>query len=75
MITPESREELAAQIEPLRHRVEAWRQSQPGRSQPMPEPLWEAAIALAKSYGVSPVQRILRINDRGLEYRALGVCK
>ncbi|HRZ10571.1 MAG TPA: hypothetical protein P5319_11850 [Gemmatimonadales bacterium] len=75
MITPERREELAAQIEPLRQQVEAWRQSRSGRSEPMPEPLWEAATALAKSYGVSPVQRILRIDYRGLEYRALGVRK
>jgi hypothetical protein len=75
MITPERREELAAQIEPRRQQVEAWRQSRSRRSQPMPEPLWEAATALAKSYGVSPVQRILRIDYRGLEYRALGVRK
>ena len=41
----------------------------------MPEPLWEEAIALAKVYGVSPVQRILRIDYRGLERRALGIIK
>ena len=41
----------------------------------MPEPLWEEAIALAKAYGVSPVQRILRIDYRGLERRALGIVK
>ena len=41
----------------------------------MPEPLWEEAIALAKVFGVSPVQRILRIDYRGLERRALGIIK
>ena len=70
-ITLERREELATQIEPLRQQAEAWRQSRSGLSEPMPKPLWEAATALAKSYGVSPVQRILRIDYRGLEYRAL----
>ena len=41
----------------------------------MPEPLWETATALAKEFGVSPVQRILRVDYRGLEYRATGVDK
>ncbi len=41
----------------------------------MPESLWEAAMQLAKEYGVSPVQGILRIDYRGLEYRATGVDK
>lgn len=41
----------------------------------MPEPLWAEAIELAKAYGVSPVQKILRIDYRGLERRALGINK
>ena len=74
MITPERREELVAKIEPLRQQVEGWRQSR-GRNEHMPQALWDAATELAKSYGVSPVQRILRIDYRGLEYRALGIRK
>lgn len=74
MIAKEKREELAAKIEPLRLQIEAWRQSRPP-GQRMPEPLWEAATQLAKEYGVSPVQGILRIDYRGLEYRATGVDK
>jgi len=65
---------LAAKIEPLRLQVQAWRESRP-RGQRMPETLWEAATQLAKEYGVSPVQGILRIDYRGLEYRATGVDK
>ena len=74
MIAKEKREELAAKIEPLRLQIQAWRQSRPP-GQRMPEPLWEAATQLAREYGVSPVQGILRIDYRGLEYRATGVDK
>lgn len=73
-ITPERHEELKAKIEPLRQQVESWRQTRSGNER-MPEALWEEAIALAKVYGVSPVQRILRIDYRGLERRALGIVK
>jgi hypothetical protein len=73
-ITPEKHEELKAKIEPLRQQVESWRQTR-GSNEHMPEALWEGAIALAKVYGVSPVQRILRIDYRGLERRALGIVK
>lgn len=41
----------------------------------MPEALWEGAVALARVYGVSAVQGILRIDYRGLERRALGIVK
>jgi len=73
-ITETQREELATKIEPLRQQVEAWRRSRPP-GQRMPEPLWEAATALAKEFGISPVQRVLRVDYRGLEYRATGVDK
>ncbi len=73
-ITRELHEELKARIEPLRQQVEGWRVTK-GSNEKMPEPLWEEAIALAKVYGVSPVQRILRIDYRGLERRALGIIK
>ena len=73
-ITRERHEELKIQIEPLRQQVEEWRKHK-GNNEKMPEPLWETAIGLAKVYGVSPVQRILRIDYRGLERRALGIHK
>jgi hypothetical protein len=41
----------------------------------MPETLWEGAVELAKLYGVSPVQKILRIDYRGLQRRTLGILK
>ena len=73
-ITRERHEELKTRIEPLRQQVEGWRKNK-GSNEKMPEVLWEEAIALAKVYGVSPVQRILRIDYRGLERRALGIIK
>jgi hypothetical protein len=74
MITESKRNELVARIRPLCKQVESWRKMRAG-NEPMPKPLWEAATELAKVYGVSPVQRILRIDYRGLERRALGTGK
>jgi hypothetical protein len=73
-ITRERHEELKVRIEPLRAQVESWRKHK-GPNEKMPESLWEAATELAKAYGVSPVQGILRIDYRGLERRALGIRK
>jgi hypothetical protein len=38
----------------------------------MPEPLWLAAVELAKTYGISAVQGKLRIDYGGLRRRTLG---
>lgn len=73
-ITPEQHEELKARIQPLHQQVELWRQNKTGNPH-MPEALWEGAVELAKVYGVSAVQGILRIDYRGLERRALGIVK
>jgi len=73
-ITREQHEELKARIQPLHQQVEAWRQNKRGNEH-MPEALWEGAVALAKVYGVSAVQGILRIDYRGLQRRALGIVK
>lgn len=73
-ITPERHEELKARIEPLRQQVELWRKNKTG-NELMPETFWAGAVELAKLYGVSPVQKILRVDYRGLERRALGIVK
>ena len=73
-ITRERHEELKGRIEPLLQQVENWRKAK-GKNEKMPELLWTEAIGLAKVYGVSPVQKILRIDYRGLERRALGIIK
>lgn len=73
-ITPERHQELKGRIEPLLQQVESWRHNKTG-NQPMPENFWEGAVELAKLYGVSAVQKILRIDYRGLERRTLGIRK
>ena len=73
-ITRERHAELKSRIEPLLQQVEEWRKHKSG-GEKMPESLWEGAIGLAKVYGVSPVQGILRIDYRGLERRTLGILK
>ncbi len=73
-ITQPEKKELVEKIEALRQQVEDWRRTRDGNEH-MPEPLWAAATELAKVYGVSPVLRILRIDYRGLERRALGIRK
>jgi len=73
-ITPERHGELKARIEPLRQRVDTWRGNKAG-NEPMPEEFWTEAVELAKLYGVSPVQKILRVDYRGLERRAFGIVK
>src|SRR5271165_4576458 len=74
IITPERHEELKARIQPLRQRVETWRANKSGNEH-MPEALWTETVELAKLYGVSPVQKILRVDYRGLERRAFGIVK
>jgi hypothetical protein len=73
-ITPERPEELKARMEPLRQRVDTWRGNKLG-NEDMPEDFWREAVELAKLYGVSPVQKILRVDDRGLERRTFGIVK
>jgi len=73
-ITPERHQELKSRIEPLRQQVESWRHNKTGKEH-MPETFWEGAVELAKLYGVSAVQKILRIDYRGLERRTLGIRK
>src|SRR5919109_3124474 len=71
IITKAKREELNGKIEPLRQRVETWRGTR-ASNEKMPEDLWVEATELARDYGVSPVQGILRIDYRGLERRVFG---
>lgn len=73
-ITPERHEELKARIEPLRQRVEDWRRNKT-RNEHTPQEFWPEAVELAKRYGVSAVQRILRVDYRGLERRTFGIVK
>ena len=52
-------------IEPLRRLIERWRQTRAKRS-PMPEPIWQRAVELAREHGVYATAQAL-----GLSYGSL----
>ena len=52
----------------LRRQLYAWRRCQAGRT-PLPEAVWESAIALARTQGVSAVARMLRLDYYKLRER------
>jgi hypothetical protein len=62
-----SREE-AADLEPLRQQLTAFRNTQPVRSR-LPEPLWASATELASRYGVHRIARELHLDYTGLKKR------
>ena len=60
------RTSLPAEISEVRARVERWRGEREGWSR-MPGDLWEAAVELARSHGVSLVSRELRLDYTSLK--------
>lgn len=64
-----SRSTLPQRVAQLRGRIERWRRERARRS-PMPEPLWRAAVSLARRHGVYPVARALRVDFGTLKKRA-----
>ena len=60
---------LDARVEPLRTQIERWRQTRAQRS-PMPEPLWRAAVELARKHGVYAAAQALRLSYDSLRTRA-----
>ena len=58
------------EIEPLRERIEAWRQTQP-KSQAMPTKLWREATAAARRLGAGRVARALGLHYGALKERVL----
>lgn len=56
-------------VEPLRQQIEHWRKMRAKRS-PMPEPLWRAAVELARERGVHAAAQALRLSYDSLRGRA-----
>jgi len=52
----------------LQRQLEDFRSSQPGRVK-LPESLWQAAVDLARQYGIYPVANPLRLDYMGLKKR------
>jgi len=55
----------------LQRQLEQFRSTEPARTK-LPESLWQAAVELARQYGVYPVAHPLRLDDTGLKKRLGG---
>jgi hypothetical protein len=61
-------DELPARLEGVRRRFERWRRTPNVRSR-IPDPLWAAAVKMARSYGICRTARALRVNYYALKKR------
>jgi hypothetical protein len=59
-------------IAQLQHQFDQFRSTQPRRTK-LPEPLWEAAVELAREYGIYSVAQPLRLDYMGLKKRIGGI--
>lgn len=59
-------------IEQLQRQLDEFRSTQPHRTR-LPEPLWQAAVELARQHGVYSVAHPLRLDYTGLKKRLDGV--
>lgn len=67
----ERRSALVARARGVRDRIERWRQTR-DRLGRMPEDLWEAAVALARTHGVYATSQVLRVDYGTLRHRVCG---
>ena len=56
----------------LQRQLDQFRSTQPRRTK-LPESLWQAAVELARQYGVYPVAHPLRLDYTGLKRRLSGI--
>ncbi len=56
----------------MQRQLEQFRSTQPRRTK-LPESLWQAAVELARQYGVYPVAHPLRLDYTGLKKRLGGI--
>ncbi|MFL6414544.1 MAG: hypothetical protein ACJ74Y_02600 [Bryobacteraceae bacterium] len=59
-------------IAQLQRQLDQFRSTQPRRTK-LPEPLWQAAVELARQHGLYPVAHPLRLDYMGLKKRLGGV--
>ena len=59
---------ISVDIADVCERIDRWRATRTKRS-PMPEPLWDAAVSLAKTHGIYPIARRLPVNYESLKGR------
>lgn len=65
------RSTLPVRVSQLRSRIERWRR-QRGKPARMPAPLWDAAVSLARTHGLYPIARALRLDYGSLKKRLAG---
>jgi len=63
-------EHFETKLNEIARRFEQWRQQGGQLRRPIPEPLWEAAVALARTYGVFAVAQPLRLDYAKLKERS-----
>jgi hypothetical protein len=68
MVNRKSTSSTPEPILQLQRQLEDFRGSQSGRTK-LPEPLWQAAVELARQYGIYPVAHPLRLDYMGLKRR------
>ena len=56
----------------LQRQLDQFRSTQPRRTK-LPEPLWQAAVELARQHGIYPVAHPLRLDYMGLKKRLGGI--
>lgn len=56
----------ATDLKQLRHQLDRWRQRQAGATR-LPQALWTSAATLARTHGVGPVARTLRLDYNKLK--------
>src|SRR5580700_5836369 len=59
-------------IAQLQRQLDQFRSTQPRRTK-LPEPLWQAAVELAREYGIYSVSHPLRLDYMGLKKRLGGI--
>lgn len=59
---------LPARLEAVRQQFQQWRRTRQGRTR-IPQPLWAAAVRMARSYGVAQTASTLRLDYYGLKKR------
>jgi hypothetical protein len=59
-------------ITQLQHQLEQFRSTRPGRTK-LPEPLWRAAVELARQHGIYAVAHPLRLDYTRLKERLNGI--